>query len=370
MKTRCFSRLFPVTAPLGRVVPRGNAFAVLAAVLMVASAAVSAATAEGPVASSVAPPVVVRTIPVAGTENVDPALAEISVTFSRTMLPGSWSWATWREENSPAAAGTPRYLEDGRTCVLPVKLEPGRFYAIWLNSQKFTNFKDADRIPALPYLLTFRTAATSRTPSAPPPDRTAEQGPGTHALALLNADQRAVLEWTDRQFRGFFDARRFDGWAAEERRTLEQRLLDALKGPVNREYYQAINTLAALRSTNALPDLRRIGLERRDKDNRDRWMSIRALGLLGDQASIPELIHLVYHGNVNTRWWAQITLVRLTGVNHGSDWQAWGRWWNERRGQPPFQPEIVRWWAGQAESDQLAASLAESDKKFLEGLRR
>ena len=40
------------------------------------------------------------------------------------------------------------------------------------------------------------------------------------------------------------------------RRDLEQRLIDALKGPRTVEYYQAINTLAALRSTNALPALR------------------------------------------------------------------------------------------------------------------
>ena len=44
-----------------------------------------------------------------------------------------------------------------RTCVLPVKLEPGKTYAIWLNSQKFGNFKDTDGRSAVPYLLVFRT---------------------------------------------------------------------------------------------------------------------------------------------------------------------------------------------------------------------
>ena len=309
------------------------------------------------------PPVVVQTVPVAGARDVDPALAEISATFSRPMQDGSWSWSTWGNENFPTTTGKPRYLEDRRTCVLPVRLEPGRFYALWLNTEKFRNFKDTDQVPAVPYLLTFHTRATAN-PSPAPVTATPD------AAASLNADQKTVLDWTDRQFRSFFDARTFDGWAPQERASLEGRLLDTLKGPITREYYQAINTLAALRATNALPSLRTIALERREKDNRDRWMAIRALGLIGDRASVPELAHLVYHGNSNTRWWAQISLVRITGKNFGTDWHAWGRWWNEQKESPAFQPDIVRWWSGQAEPDKLAESLAESDRKFLEGIRR
>ncbi len=188
-------------------------------------------------------------------------------------------------------------------------------------------------------------------------------------LQRLNGDQRAVLEWTDRQFRSFFDARTFDGWSADERASLEKRSIDGLSGPRSTEYYQAINTLAALRSTNALPRLRDLAFDRREKDDRDRWMAVRALGMIGDQSAVPELIHLVYYGNVNTHWWAQLSLVRLTGQNFGNDWKAWGDWWNKQNGQPPFHPEIIRWWSGQPESDNLAASLEESDRKFLEKLR-
>ena len=53
--------------------------------------------------------------------------------------------------------GKPKYLADKRTCVLPVKLEPGKTYAIWVNSEKFGNFKDTEGRPAVPYLLVFRT---------------------------------------------------------------------------------------------------------------------------------------------------------------------------------------------------------------------
>ena len=40
---------------------------------------------------------------------------------------------------------------------MKVKLEPGRTYAIWVNSEKFGNFKDADGRSAVPYLLVFQT---------------------------------------------------------------------------------------------------------------------------------------------------------------------------------------------------------------------
>ena len=40
---------------------------------------------------------------------------------------------------------------------LPVALEPGKTYAIWINSEKFNNFKDTDGRSAVPYLLVFRT---------------------------------------------------------------------------------------------------------------------------------------------------------------------------------------------------------------------
>jgi hypothetical protein len=313
-----------------------------------------------------APPVVIGTVPVAGMVGVDPAVTEIKVTYSKSMLDQSWSWSTWGQENYPETTGAPRYLADQRTCVLPVKLEPGRFYAIWLNSDRFKNFKDTDQIPAVPYLLTFETGQPGESASK----LQATPTPAVADTADLNDDQRLVLDWTDRQFRGFFDQRSFVGWTSEERAELESRLLDTLKGPETREYYQAINTLGALGGSHSVSALRSIAFDRRDKNNRDRWMAVRALGLLRDEGSVPELIHLVYHGNSNTRWWAQISLVRITGRNFGSDWTAWGSWWNESGGQPPYKPEIVRWWNGQAEPGELAASLEESDQKFLGGLRR
>lgn len=104
------------------------------------------------------PPVVVKTVPEAGGSAIDAALTEIKVTFSKDMQDGSWSWSTLSEETFPTLAGKPKYEADKRTCVLPVKLEAGKTYALWLNSQKFGNFKDAGGRSAVPYLLVFKTA--------------------------------------------------------------------------------------------------------------------------------------------------------------------------------------------------------------------
>jgi hypothetical protein len=103
------------------------------------------------------PPVVVKTVPEAGASDVDPKTTEIKVTFSKEMSDGEWSWATVSEGSFPKLDGKPKYEKDKKTCVLPVKLEPGKTYAIWVNSQKFGNFKDTDGRSAVPYLLVFQT---------------------------------------------------------------------------------------------------------------------------------------------------------------------------------------------------------------------
>jgi len=102
-------------------------------------------------------PVVVETWPVAGAHDVPPGPMEIRVRFSKPMTADSWSWSTAWENSTPESAGNPHYLNDGRTCVLPVKLAPGTTYGFWLNSEKFRNFTDRDGRPAVPYLLMFST---------------------------------------------------------------------------------------------------------------------------------------------------------------------------------------------------------------------
>lgn len=188
---------------------------------------------------------------------------------------------------------------------------------------------------------------------------------------LLNEDQLLAMQYVDHKYQRYFDRRTFNGLTDAERSNLEMRLIDTIKGPLSDEYYLAINSLAALRSTNALPLLRRMALAPGDKilrveiSNRPRWMAIRALGTMNDKPAVPRLIHLLYHNNAYVRWAAQISLVQLTAQNFGNDWKKWGDWWNSQNGQPLFNPEMIHWWRGQAEPDELVKELAEGDQKFL-----
>jgi RNA polymerase sigma-70 factor (ECF subfamily) len=105
------------------------------------------------------PPVVVKTVPEAGSTNVAPGEMVIKVTFSKAMTDQSWSPVELGKNTTPKIVEMPRYEADYRTWTLKVKLEPGKTYGYWLNSPKFANFKDTQGRPAVPYLLTFRTKA-------------------------------------------------------------------------------------------------------------------------------------------------------------------------------------------------------------------
>ena len=103
------------------------------------------------------PPVVVETFPVSGARNVPPGDTEVRVRFSKPMMDKSWSWSTAWENSEPEYVGEPHYLDDHRTCVVKVRLEPGKTYGWRLNSEKFKGFKDRAGQPAVPYLLIFVT---------------------------------------------------------------------------------------------------------------------------------------------------------------------------------------------------------------------
>jgi RNA polymerase sigma-70 factor (ECF subfamily) len=104
-----------------------------------------------------APPVVVKTDPPAGSEDVDPKLTTIKVIFSKDMQAGSWSWVRLDGAAFPEVDGKPKFRKDKRTCTLPVKFQAGKTYGLWINTERFGNFKDADGRSAVPYLLVFRT---------------------------------------------------------------------------------------------------------------------------------------------------------------------------------------------------------------------
>ena len=111
-----------------------------------------------PVSIEALPSVVVKTVPASGDGAVDPVTRGIRVTFSKDMLTRKMrSLVTVSQETFPKINGQMKYLPDKRTFVAPVKLEPGRTYALWINQGRFTGFRDAASNPAVSYLLVFQT---------------------------------------------------------------------------------------------------------------------------------------------------------------------------------------------------------------------
>jgi len=127
----------------------------LAAAAMLAWAG-AAQAADAPTLANT-PPVVIRTEPPAGASDVPPSTKEIRVTFSKKMRDKDWSWVIVTPDSFPKLAGDPHFSADVTTCILPVALEAGKTYAMWINGGGSQNFQDADGHNAVPYLLVFST---------------------------------------------------------------------------------------------------------------------------------------------------------------------------------------------------------------------
>ncbi len=105
--------------------------------------------------------------------------------------------------------------------------------------------------------------------------------------ALLNDEQRSFRDSIENRFASYLK----QGWLRDldqqEKARKEEELLPQLSSNASNTRIYAINVLAALRSKRALPDMLHIATERVQKNNRDRWMAVRALGFLGDTAQCP-----------------------------------------------------------------------------------
>jgi RNA polymerase sigma-70 factor (ECF subfamily) len=115
----------------------------------------SAAARPGAMATRAAPPRVVLLEPPNGATEIDPALAVLRATFDRPME-ASWSWVTERS-NFPETTGDAYFEPDARTAAMPVRLEPGRTYVVWLNSEQYQLFRDQQGIAAPPLRWVFST---------------------------------------------------------------------------------------------------------------------------------------------------------------------------------------------------------------------
>jgi RNA polymerase sigma-70 factor (ECF subfamily) len=102
-------------------------------------------------------PRIVAIIPKNGSQNVNPDLTEIRVTFSVPMAAG-FSWTGGGPDFPTIPSGSkPYWTENHKTCVLPVKLEPGHTYHLGLNSSSFKNFQSSGGVPLAPVALSFTT---------------------------------------------------------------------------------------------------------------------------------------------------------------------------------------------------------------------
>ena len=102
-------------------------------------------------------PLIVAIEPKSGSDNVDPGLAELRVTFSMPMGGGS-SWTGGGPQYPTIPDGKkPYWTDDQKTCVLPVQLEPNREYRLGLNSPSYKNFQSAHGVPLDPVSYTFKT---------------------------------------------------------------------------------------------------------------------------------------------------------------------------------------------------------------------
>jgi RNA polymerase sigma-70 factor (ECF subfamily) len=102
------------------------------------------------------PPKIIATNPKNGAADVDPSLSKITVTFSKPMMDNSWSWVSAGKSSYPKTTGDPYYAKEN-TCVLPVELEPGKSYVIWINGGKYRGFQDKTGNAVEPYKLVFTT---------------------------------------------------------------------------------------------------------------------------------------------------------------------------------------------------------------------
>lgn len=108
-------------------------------------------------ADKLAKPAVVAMVPPNGAAGVDPQVSELRVTFSVPMGSG-FSWTGGGDAYPQIREGAkPYWTEDGRTCVLPVKLAPGRAYRLGLNSPSHKNFQSAAGVPLDPVAYSFAT---------------------------------------------------------------------------------------------------------------------------------------------------------------------------------------------------------------------
>ena len=122
------------------------------------SADTNASVAEKSAAEPRRLPWVEKTNPPVGAVDVDPELSEITITFDRDMGGGMSPTG----DLPPSSSEGKPYWRDSRTFVFPVKLSPGKFYRVGINSKSYRNFTNRKGEPAPCSALYFVTKGATK----------------------------------------------------------------------------------------------------------------------------------------------------------------------------------------------------------------
>jgi hypothetical protein len=160
--------------------------------------------------------------------------------------------------------------------------------------------------------------------------------------AKLTDVQREFRNWSEGTWPAL-DTAWWQTLSPTEKAAWEEKWLKQLSSGSEEKREVAIRCLTGAGCRKAVSEVLKIAVERVEKDNADRCEAVRALGILGDQSLVPELVPLTYHYNMNTRLWAQVALVRLAGENFGHNVTAWNKWWEKQGGKPPISEKPVVW---------------------------
>lgn len=107
--------------------------------------------------AAILPPVVLATSIAFGAADVPPGAHVLRIDFSEPMDADSWSVVEFEPGSIPPITDGPRFQQGGRSLQVTFDLAPGRFYAFWLNSNQYSNFRDTAGNPLVPYLIAFKT---------------------------------------------------------------------------------------------------------------------------------------------------------------------------------------------------------------------
>lgn len=111
------------------------------------------------VAARARTPKIVKMVPENGANDVSPSVKALRVTFDVPMGEGM-SWTGGGEQFPTVTEGEQaKWSGDGKTCILPVTLEPGKSYRLGINSLSHINFQSKWGVPVVPVEYRFATKA-------------------------------------------------------------------------------------------------------------------------------------------------------------------------------------------------------------------